>query len=219
MQPVRPSLMAIFTAARLIDLCPQPMAGTLTVLASSLEEHAASVGVDTLLRRAHFIAQVAHESGGFRRFVENLNYSAHRIEAVWPRLAPRAQALANKPEALGNAAYADRMGNGTESSGDGWRYRGRGLIQLTGRDNYRAAGSALDIDLIVSPQRADEPADAVRIALWFWGSRKCNDAADLDDVAQVTRLINGGLTGLVDRQRLTTEAKRIFTDPAEALIA
>jgi putative chitinase len=211
--------MAIFTSARLIEMSPQPPNGTLDALANSLEEHATSVGVNTLLRRAHFIAQMAHESGGFRRFVENLNYSAERIAQVWPRLAPRASELAHKPDALGNAAYADRMGNGNEASGDGWRYRGRGLIQLTGRDNYRSAGSALDIGLIGSPQRAAEPADAVRIALWFWGSRKCNDAADADDVARVTRLINGGLNGLEDRQRLTAAAKRIFTDPAEALIA
>src|SRR5215510_6840992 len=156
----------VFTASHLVDLCPQPANGTLETIAAALEEHAESVGVNTRLRRAHFIAQVAHESGGFRRFVENLNYSAERIAQIWPRLASRAQELAHKPEALANAAYGDRIGNGPESSGDGWRYRGRGLIQLTGKDNYRAAGSALDIDLVISPQRAAEPADAVRIAFW-----------------------------------------------------
>src|SRR5262245_63888189 len=103
--------MAIFSAARLIALCPQPANGTLEAVATTLEDHAASVGVNTRLRRAHFIAQVAHESGGFRRFVENLNYSEERIRQIWPRLALRAHALAHKPEALAKDAYADRLGN------------------------------------------------------------------------------------------------------------
>ena len=210
--------MAAFTAERLRDLCPQTANGTHETLAVSLNEHAESVGVSTTLRRAHFIAQVAHESGGFRRFIENMNYSPSRIAEVWPRLAPRAHDLAHKPEALGNAAYCDRMGNGDEASGDGWRYRGRGLIQLTGRDNYRTAGTALGIDLIGSPQRAGEVVGAAQIALWFWGSRKCNAAADADDVRAVTKLINGGLTGLEDRRRLTQDAKIIFRD-AETLVA
>lgn len=209
--------MTIFTADRLRQLCPQPHTGFLDTLAGALEDHAESVGVNTLLRRAHFIGQVAHESGGFRRLVENLNYSAIRIAEIWPRLAPRAADLAMQPEKLANAAYGDRMGNRDEASGDGWRYRGRGLIQLTGRDNYRSAGVALNIDLIGSPQRAAEPVDAGRIALWFWGSRHCNAAADADDVARVTRLINGGLVGLEDRQRLVREAKRIFTDGTELI--
>jgi len=199
-----------FTTDRLRELCPQPITGSLEALAAALDEHADSVGVNTLLRRAHFTGQMAHESGGFRRFVENLNYSAVRIGEVWPRLAARAHELANNPEKLGNAAYCDRMGNGNEASGDGWRYRGRGLTMLTGKSNYAAAGNALGIDLITNPQRAADPGDAARIALWFWGSRKCNDAADLDDVEKVTRLINGGAVGLEERRRLTREAKRIF---------
>lgn len=204
--------MAIFTSARLRDLVPQPPSGTLDTLADALEDQAPKFAVSTLLRRAHFMGQIAHESGGFRRFVENLNYSAHRIEAVWPRLRPRAAALANKPEALGNAAYADRMGNGNEAGGDGYRYRGRGLIQLTGRNNYRDAGGALGIDLLGSPQRAAEPMDAVKIALWFWASKRCNAPADQDDVEEVTRRINGGLNGLAERRTLTEAAKAIFLD-------
>ena len=211
--------MSALTADRLRELCQQPANGSLETLAYALDEHAESVGVNTLLRRAHFIAQMAHESGGFRRFVENLNYSAVRIAEVWPRLAPRAHELANNQVALGNAAYGDRMGNGPETTGEGFRFRGRGLTMLTGKDNYRAAGQALGVDLVGHPERAAEPADAARIALWYWGSRKCNAAADLDDVAKVTRLINGGLIGLEDRQRLTAAAKRIFGDPSDGLIA
>jgi putative chitinase len=206
--------MATFTADRLRELCPQPITGSLEALATALDEHAESVGVNTLLRRAHFAGQMAHESGGFRRFVESLNYSATRIAEVWPRLATRAHELANNPEALGNAAYCDRMGNGDEASGEGYRFRGRGLTMITGKSNYVAAGSALNIDLITHPQRAAEPGDAARIALWFWGSRHCNAPADDDDVEMVTRRINGGIIGLDDRKRLTAAAKRIFAEDA-----
>ena len=202
--------MAIFTAARLLELCPHYPSGTLETIAMSLEESAESVGVNTFLRRAHFTAQVAYESDGFRRFVENLNYSAERIAVIWPRLAPRAHELARKPRELGNAAYANRMGNGDEASGDGFTYAGRGLIQLTGKDNYREAGQALDIDLLSHPERAAEPMDAARIALWFWAKRGCNKPADLDDISGVTRLINGGLHGLAERTALTQRAKAIF---------
>jgi putative chitinase len=207
----------IFTAARLRDLCPQPPSGTLDTLADALEDQAPQFAVSNLIRRAHFMGQMAHESAGFKRFVENLNYSAHRIEAVWPRLRPRAQALANKPEALGNAAYADRMGNGDEASGDGYRFAGKGLIQLTGRNNYRDAGGALGLDLLSFPARAAEPINAVKIALWFWASHRCNAPADQDDVEEVTRRINGGLNGLEERRGLTERAKAIFLD--EPLVA
>ena len=121
--------MPIFTSARLRELCPQMPAGTLDTVALTLEEHAESVGINTLLRRAHFIGQVAHESDGFRRFVENLNYSTpQRIAVIWPRLSTRAHELVKNPAALANAAYANRLGNGSEQSGDGYRFRGRGLL-------------------------------------------------------------------------------------------
>lgn len=211
---------AIFTSARLVELCPQENSPTLVRIALGIDAYAAEFGVDTILRRAHFIAQIAHESGGFKRMVENLNYSAMRIGEVWPRLAPRAHELAHRPEALANAAYANRLGNGDEASGDGWRYRGRGLVQLTGRENYRTMGMALGLELSANPNQAAEPEIAVRIALTFWRSRNCNDPADMDDVDAVTRLINGGTHGLAERRALTEKAKRIFvTQSAEGLIA
>lgn len=212
--------MAVFTSERLRELCPQPESGTLETIALSLEKHAAEFALPRHLPRAHFIAQVAHESGGFRRFVENLNYSAIRIGEVWPRLAPRAHELAHRPEALANAAYGGRLGNGDEASRDGWLYRGRGLIQITGRENYRTMGLALGLELTANPGQAAEPEIAVRIALTYWRSRNGNDPADLDDVEAVTRLINGGTNGLAERRALTEKAKHIFvTQPAEGLIA
>lgn len=209
--------MSVFTPDRLRDLCPQPGSDRIDILADTLTDKADDFGLTSTLRRAHFIAQIAHESSGFKRLTENLNYSAQRIGEVWPRLKPRAKDLAYQPEKLGNAAYADRMGNGDEASGDGYRFSGRGFIQLTGRDNYREVGVALGTDLIGSPKKAAEPGTAALIALHFWQSRGCNDAADLDDVAKVTRLINGGLVGFEERQRLTREAKRIFADGSELI--
>lgn len=212
--------MSIFTAERLVELCPQPTNDTIQKIADCLETQAKDFGVDRLLRRAHFIAQIAHESGGFKRLVENLNYSPSRIAQIWPRLAPRADELAHRPEALGNAAYANKNGNGDEASRDGWRFRGRGLIQLTGRDNYSARGLSLGWDLVGSPSLAAEPDRATLIALDYWRARRCNEAADADDVLAVTKIINGSTTGLADRKELTERAKGIFVEqPGEGLIA
>jgi len=205
----------IFTAERLAELWPQPVSDTLRTIAASLEAHAPAYGVNRLLRRAHFIAQVAHESSGFGRMVENLNYRAERIAAIWGRLASRAVGLEHNPEALANAAYANKIGNGDEASGDGWRYRGRGLIQLTGKANYRDRGASLGIDLVGSPRLAAEPEVATIIALDYWRSRGCNEAADRDDCAAVTKLINGGQIGLLHREELTSKAMLIFTDAAD----
>jgi len=213
----------IFTTARLRALCPQPENDVLPRIATALEAECPKFGVDTLLRRAHFVAQIAHESGGLKRMTENLNYSAERIAEVWksrPSIVSRCKELAHNPEKLGCAVYANRIGNGDEASGDGWRYRGRGLIQLTGRDNYRDAGVALGLEFVGDPGQAAQPEIAVRVALWFWRSRNCSESADLDDVEGVTRRINGGVNGLADRQRLTIAAKTIFlSQPSEGLIA
>ena len=164
--------------------------------------------IDTPLRLAHFIAQVAHESAMFRRVVENMNYSAEGLCAVFPRHFDRAtaQAYARKPRAIGNRAYANRLGNGDESSGDGFRYRGRGLIQLTGRANYRAFGKWLGVDVVAAPELVSERY-AVASAVYFWTTRKLNAIADRDDLNAVTRAINGGLNGLDDRLRLLEQAR------------
>jgi putative chitinase len=180
-------------------------------VANFIEEYREAFGVTTPLRVAHLMAQLCYESDGFQRIIENLNYSAERIAAVWPRLAPRAAALAHNPQALANAAYGSILGNGDEASGDGFRFRGRGLIELTGRDNYRARGVALGIDLVGGPDQAADPEIASRIALSFWQSHGCNEAADSDDVTAVTHRINPALMGLNAREALTARAKTIFT--------
>ncbi len=154
-------------------------------------------------RAVPWVANLAYESNGFRDLTENLNYSADRLMAIWPCTPRRSwgftydesRRFARKPEEIANRVYANRMGNGNASSGDGWRYRGRGPIQLTGRDNYREFGSALGLDLEESPELALEPRVAARIAGRYWATRGCNDMADDRDYSGIRRAINGGLNG------------------------
>jgi putative chitinase len=170
-------------------------------------------GIDTPLRVSHFLAQLAHESAGFTIVVENLNYSAVGLATTWPRRfrgpdnKPNALALGiqRKPQMIASHVYANRMGNGDAASGDGWTYRGRGLIQLTGKDNYRRASLEIygDSRLLDNPDLATQPDAAALIGAWFWVSNELNSLADLDDVAAITRKINGGTIGLEHRQALT----------------
>jgi putative chitinase len=165
--------------------------------------------IDTEQRASHFLAQLAHESAGFTVVEENLNYSAEGLAKTWPRRfkGPNdlAQKLHRKPELIANHVYASRMGNGDEASGDGWRYRGRGFIQLTGKDNYQAASRAIyqNTLLIDSPEEVLKPDVAAMTAAWFWSSNGLNELADIGDIAKVTRRINGGTIGLEHREKLT----------------
>jgi putative chitinase len=167
--------------------------------------------INTPARQAAFVAQVGHESACMAHLVENLNYSADGLCKVWParfQTFGDAATYARKPEAIANRVYADRMGNGPTNSGDGWRYHGRGLIQATGKDTYRSLSAALDIDLLANPERLEEPELAARSAGWFWSTHGCNERADVDDFAGITRKINGGMTGNEDRFALWDRAKR-----------
>ena len=182
-------------------------------------------------RIAAFIAQVGHESGQLTRLVENLNYSADGLANTWPnryaepdgkggyvkvlvkdrqRNKPNALglSLAGKPEQIANNVYAGRMGN--TAPGDGWMYRGRGLIQLTGKTNYRLCGEALGLDLLAQPELLEKPQHACMAAAWFWGSNGLNSLADKGDLETITRRINGGLTGLADRQALYARALKVL---------
>lgn len=167
------------------------------------------------LRLQHFLAQCAHESGGFTKLSENLNYSADALCRLWPARFPGdvADAYARQPQKIANRVYGGRMGNGDEASGEGWRYRGRGLIQLTGRENYGKASQAIfgDLTLIVDPDQVAEPRAATLSAAWFWQSHACNELADADDLDGITRRINGGLNGIGDRQQWLDRAKECFT--------
>lgn len=180
-------------------------------VAPALAAGISSAGIDTLLRAAHFLAQIAVESGHFTRLVEDLDYSAPRIAVVWPRLAARAAELAHNPVLLANAAYGVIGGNHGEATGDGWRYRGRGLIQITGRWNYIHFGALIAEDIEQEPDHAAEPAIAARLALAYWKSRDCNLDADRDDTAGVTGRINPAREALAEREQLKCRALALLT--------
>ncbi|MGD1846092.1 MAG: peptidoglycan-binding protein [Salibacteraceae bacterium] len=171
--------------------------------------------INTPLRIVHFIAQVAHESGSFRFVVENLNYSASALRSVFGKYFPddaTAEAYARQPEKIANRVYGNRMGNGDEASGDGWRFRGRGLIQLTGRDNYTAFQKSMGQDLTSGENSAKvaQPELAVAAAGWFWDMRNLNQYADADDILTITKRINGGTNGLDDRKKYLAKGKQAF---------
>jgi putative chitinase len=169
--------------------------------------------INTPYRIAGFLSQVSHESGGFKFVAENLNYSAESLMRVWPSRFPTmevAQAYARNPEKIANKAYSSRMGNGDEMSGDGWKYRGRGLIQLTGKDNYLAFSMACDNEALTNPELVEEPALAAESAGWFWDRNKLNALADAQDVVGMTKRINGGTNGLDHRQQLYAGAISVF---------
>lgn len=167
--------------------------------------------IDTPRRIQHFMAQVFHESGALARVKENMNYRADRLVKVFPRYftADLAVVYAGQPERIGSRVYANRMGNGDEYSGDGYRYRGRGLIQVTGKTNYRMLGEWVGEDLVTHPERVamHYPVDS---AVWYWVRNGLNALADGDDIRQVTQRINGGQNGIEDRRRLLVAAREIF---------
>lgn len=186
--------------------------------------------INTPQRIAGFLSQCAHESGGFERLQENLNYSADGMAGIWPRrfavLGPDnkpvkkdgknqpnkfALALHRKPEMIANVVYSGRMGNGPTESGEGWLYRGRGLKQLTGKDNHRACSAGLGVDLVANPDLLLEPVYAARSAAWFWATNKCNTFADAGDIEGLTKRINGGLIGIEDRKKRYTSAMSSFS--------
>lgn len=182
--------------------------GATELWASAVLPAMAVYAIDSPLRQAHFLAQFGHETGGFQKLVENLNYSAEGLIATWPTrfTVDRAAETARKPEQIANHVYGGRLGN--VKPGDGWRYRGRGGFQLTGRENYAKAGKELGLPLEAEPELLELPKVAALTAAWFWSDRGLNMLADADDVLAVTRKINGGLHGLGDRRIRLVRAKR-----------
>ena len=169
--------------------------------------------IDTPLRVCHFLAQILHESGHLKYNAENLNYSASALQSVFKKYFPNetiANEYARKPEKIANKVYANRMGNGSEASGDGWKYRGRGLIQLTGKNNYTSCGKDLEVDLVNNPDLLLVPEYALKSACWFWNKNNLNQSADNDDINTITRKINGGINGLADRSSILKKAKGVL---------
>jgi putative chitinase len=157
--------------------------------------------ISTPKRQACFIGQAMHESGGFKHLVENLNYSAQGLMRTWASRFPDmdiAERYANNPEKIANKVYSGRMGN-TED-GDGFAYRGRGIFQLTGKENYKNCSDGIGVDLIANPELLQEPRCACLSAGWYWNKRNLNQYADTMDIETITKKINGGTIGLDDRK-------------------
>jgi putative chitinase len=157
--------------------------------------------INTPRQRAGFIGQCGHECGQFKVLEENLNYRAETLMKLWPKRfdAAKAQACARNPKLIANTVYSGRMGNRDEASGDGYRFRGRGCIQLTGSDNYFHAGKALGVDFWSNPDLVATPKYAALTAGWFWSTHNCNQLAESANWAGLTKKINGGTIGLQDR--------------------
>jgi putative chitinase len=153
-------------------------------------------GIRTPMQQAAFIAQTCHESQHYQRWIENLNYSTgERIRSVWPfrfLSLSDARQFVRRPEALANRVYANRLGNGDEHSGDGWRYRGRGLLQITGKANYREAQTGMKIPLLAEPELLEQHEYACASAAWWWHEHNLNYWADLDDIDSISGIINRG---------------------------
>lgn len=172
--------------------------------------------INSEVRVANFVAQCAHESGNFRVIKENLNYRWQSLRKVFPKYFPTDQVAMqyanhpNKQEAIASRVYASRMGNGPEETGDGWKFCGRGLIQLTGRNNYQAFADSLEMSIDDVPEYLATFEGAAQSACWFWESNNLNRFADARDVKGLTRAINGGYIGLEDRIKHTNHALHVL---------
>lgn len=184
-----------------------------------LNETFVKYNISTINQESAFIGQCMHESGGFKTLQENLHYSANALMRVWPSRFPdqdTADKYANNPEKIANKVYGGRMGNMEE--GDGWKYHGRGLIQLTGRENYLNAGLGIGEDLLSNPDLLNDPKYACLSAGWFWNKKGLNALCDPlsdENIKEMTRRINGGTIGLDDRVAKIRTVSLVLSQPAE----
>jgi putative chitinase len=169
--------------------------------------------ISTPVRQASFIGQCSHECGNFKILEENLNYRAEALQKLWAKRfdSAKAQMCARNPKLIANTVYSSRMGNRDEASGDGYRFRGRGCIQLTGHANYYHAGQALGVDFVMEPDLVATPMYAALTAGWFWNTQKLNQFADVRDYKTMTKKINGGYIGLDDRIKHIEHAMQVLT--------
>jgi putative chitinase len=196
--------MSRVTLELLREVCPKTKATVLSKYVEPLNKIGDHFDLfENPKRMAAFLAQVAHESGGFNFVKEGLSYSAASLTKTWPRRFPTvaaAQPYARNAEKIANKVYANRMGNGTEASGDGFKFRGRGLIQLTGKDNYTRFAKSIGMTLNEAVAYLETAEGAVASAGWFWDANKLNIYADKGDFVGLTKRINGGTIGLADRK-------------------
>lgn len=196
------------TAEQLIKLHINPD------LAAPLNETFERFNISTVRQQAAFLGQCGHECGNFRIFEENLNYRAETLMKLWPKRFPTlefAKQYEKNPKKIANSVYASRMGNRDEASGDGFRFRGRGAIQLTGHSGYYHAGQACGVDFVMEPDLVATPKYALMTAGWFWSTHGCNPLAENADWVGLTKKINGGTIGLDDRVKHTQQAISVLS--------
>lgn len=203
------------TAQQIRRAVPDVSKANIDAFVNTFNEWNERFGINTPLRICFFLAQVLHESGNLKHVEENLNYSTEGLMKTWPgrfRTREFASRYARQPEKIANYVYADRMGNGNEASGDGWRYKGRGFIMTTGRNSYKDyADSEFCVgDLMSHPEWLAKSPGCTKSAMFFWWKNGCNELADRDDNDAVTRRINGGLIGIANRDFLLRRMKREF---------
>ena len=205
----------VINRAQLLRVAPDTDKSRIDDFVKTFNQWSERFEIDSPLRVAHFLSQVFHESGCLRHVVENLNYSADGLLKTFPRhfrTRAEAEAYARKPEKIANRVYANRMGNGPEASGDGWKFRGRGFIQLTGRSNYQDyADSPFCVgNLMAHPEWLEKSPGNIKSAMFFWWKNCCNHWADADDADRLTLRINGGTNGLSNRKFLLRRFKKEF---------
>jgi putative chitinase len=201
------------TKELLLKMYPQSTDNVRTRYVTFFDPYFAKYGINTPQRQAMFFAQIGHESAQMTRVEESLNYSAEGLLSVFGKYFTKETAaeFARKPEQIANRVYANRMGNGDEASGDGWNYRGRGLIQITGKNNYADFDKESTTGCVKNPQMIkDIPELTVYSACWWWRAHGCNELADTGSVEAVTKRINGGLNGINDRKQLYASISKIF---------
>ncbi len=206
--------MATVTAATLKALAPAITDARAADYAPALDQAMTAKGITTPLRVAHFLAQLAHESAGFKALVENLNYRAETLVKVFPKrvgtLANAQSLVAQGPAAIAEAIYGNRADLGNVNPGDGYKYRGRGFIMITGRANYTRYADITAIDLVNEPEGLELPTIAALASAAFWATNNLNTKADADDILGITKIINGGTNGLDDRQNWLARAKTVW---------
>ena len=179
----------------------------------SLNKFLPNYEINSIERISSFMAQCSHESGSFKSLSENLNYGWQGLRKTFPKYFPTdelAKSYERKPEKIANRVYANRMGNGNEESGDGWKYRGRGLIQLTGKNNYTSFANSIQFSLEKVIEYLGTFDGAVHSACWFWQKNNLNSFADIEDIKGMTKIINGGYNGLEDRIKHYEHAKSVL---------
>lgn len=202
----------MITMQNLVDIFPYQTTERLANFIEPLKRVMEKYHINTPIRKAAFLAQVGHESGAFKAITENLNYSKEGLLRVFPKYfnEASASAFARKPEMIASRVYANRMGNGDYASCDGWKYRGRGLIQVTGRSNYESFARFIQKPLNETIRYLETFDGACESAGWYWHVNGCNAIADKEDITALTRKINGGTNGLEDRKKIYSRAKQVL---------